>query len=122
MVKMGPGDWRPVDNLLLPRATKASFVQGLPFLFFDEAGRLTLTKVEVAGASLLDLFLKDGLCNGGSCNPVGGGGALNCPTSGGPTCGSGQSCVCECVAGGGTTSTHNECQGKGGGEDPPLLD
>ncbi len=34
-------------------------------------------------------------CNGGSCQTPGGL-ILNCPTSGGPTCGSGTICGCQC--------------------------
>lgn len=47
-------------------------------------------------------------CNGGQC--VGNGTqALNCPSSGGPTCADGETCICHCVKNGNSYTPTNEC-------------
>jgi hypothetical protein len=38
-----------------------------------------------------------GVCNGGTCQPPGGGTPLSCPASGGPTCKEGELCACTCI-------------------------
>lgn len=50
-------------------------------------------------------------CNGGSCSPPGTNISLNCPTSGGPICGTGETCQCTCTDAGPSSSwkTKNEC-------------
>jgi hypothetical protein len=115
-VKIGHDGWRIVDTTLVSKASRSTPGQVLPFLFFDERGQLTLTQLPVEGDGWLELFM-EGSCNGGSC--LSGGGSVNCPTSGGPTCTSGQNCYCVCEGGGGTTSTHNECRDKTD-EEPPV--
>jgi hypothetical protein len=112
-LEVAPGEWRPVDLALSSEEPVKGSV--LPFLFFDESGNIRLTRVPVEGEGFFDLFKEmAGDCNGGQC--ASGGVALNCPTSGGPTCSAGQTCKCKCDGGGGSTSTYNECSGGGGGE------
>ncbi len=83
----------------------------LPLLVFGEEGELILTEVIVEGEQLQQQFFKmdAGDCNGGSCFI--GGGSLNCPTSGGPTCGPGERCICKCEEDEGSNSSHsgNQC-------------
>ena len=87
---------------LVPKSSMQWF---MPVLFLDDDGNITFTKVPVAGNFLKEgEFELEGACNGGQC--AAGGAVLNCPTSGGPTCTSGQSCYCVCSDGG----SHNECR------------
>ena len=115
-VKIGDDDWRTVDATLVSEASRSAPGQVLPFLFFDEQGQLTLSQLPVEGDGWLALFKAGGPCNGGSC--LSGGASVNCPTSGGPTCTTTQSCYCVCEGGGGATSTHNECRNRSGGCNP----
>jgi hypothetical protein len=115
--EVGPGDWRSVDTTtLVSKARGSAPGRVVPFLFFDENGQITLTQMAVEGGGMESLFA--GECNGGQC--AAGGVALSCPTSGGPTCGSGESCYCTCDGGGGSTSTRNVCRGSGGGGDEEI--
>lgn len=47
-------------------------------------------------------------CNGGQC--VGNGTRpLDCPSSGGPTCADGETCLCQCIKDGNTYTPTNKC-------------
>jgi hypothetical protein len=63
------------------------------------------------------LALAERVCNGGSCLTKDGK-TLNCPTSGGPTCGEGQICTCRCS---GDPLAYNDCidKPKPGGDPNP---
>ena len=117
--EVSPGDWRPFDTALVSEASEHAPGRVLPLLFFDEGGQITLTQVAVEDG-FADFFMLAGECNGGQC--ASGGLALNCPTSGGPTCSDGQRCSCKCDGGGGSTSTYNECTGGGGGDELPTVE
>lgn len=47
-------------------------------------------------------------CNGGSC-PTSDGRTISCPTSGGPECSEGDSCICICEGSGRSTTAVNRC-------------
>lgn len=106
----GPEGWLPVDDSLPRPASGFVPERILPLIFFGDDGRLNLTRVGVgAGAFKEGEFeLEGGACNGGQCSAAGT--PLNCPTSGGPTCTSTETCHCICESGGGQTTTHNECR------------
>lgn len=78
----------------------------LPLLIEGDHGEVYMSKINLEGdlASQLALLVA-GACNGGSCSPLEGGPALDCPSSGGPDCGSGEACQCSCEG----ASTRNQC-------------
>jgi len=102
----GPGDWRPLDATSTIAASATAPGPVVPLVFIDDDGKFVVTPVAIAKEGE---FLLEGACNGGQCSA--GGRALNCPTSGGPTCSAGQTCSCQCESGGGETTTHNQCSG-----------
>ncbi|MGB0513907.1 MAG: hypothetical protein ACPGJE_03600, partial [Wenzhouxiangellaceae bacterium] len=79
-----------------------------PAFLIDANGRLVLSEAVViddsayiaasAFSGVLDTGISPiavGACNGGTCR-TSDGDTLSCPSSGGPSCNSGQSCVCTC--------------------------
>lgn len=80
-----------------------------PAFLIDETGRLVLSEAVViedsayvSASAFSGVFNEEieaiavGACNGGTCR-TSDGDTLSCPSSGGPSCNSGQSCVCTCV-------------------------
>lgn len=63
------------------------------------------------GASLAYANAQSNACNGATCTVNGT--TLNCPSSGGPTCATGESCVCTCKdLGQHNYTAYNECKKK----------